>query len=325
MLGSNAPVLQVNHLSLAFRTPAGSADVVKDLSYTLKKGRVLGVVGESGSGKTMQALALLKLLPPNALITGGEVAYNGKNLLALTERELRDVRGNKIAFIFQDPMSSLNPVLTIGEQMTETLRAHKKITREEARKQCAQLLEKVGISGGEKRLNDYPFQFSGGMCQRVMIAMALLLHPDILIADEPTTALDVTIQAQMLRLIKTLQQENDMACLFITHNLAVVAGIADEVLVLYGGVCMELAPAEQIFANPLHPYTRGLLGSLAPLDKKVARLPAISGRPPLVGEKITGCPFAPRCAQATKKCFEVCPPLFAEDNRQTRCWLREQK
>ena len=321
----STPLLQAEHLSLAFRTPAGNADVVKDLSYTLHKGRVLGVVGESGSGKTMQALALLKLLPPNALITGGKVAYNGQNLLALTERELRDVRGNKIAFIFQDPSAALNPVLTIGEQMSETLRAHQKISREEARKQCARLLEKVGISDGEKRLNDYPFQFSGGMCQRVMIAMALLLHPDILIADEPTTALDVTIQAQILRLIKKLQTENDMACLFITHNLAVVAGIADDVLVLYGGQCMEYAPAGELFENPLHPYTQGLLGSLAPLDRKEERLPAIAGRPPLVGENISGCPFAPRCGKATPKCFESCPPMFTENNRHTRCWLREQK
>ena len=283
------------------------------------------MVGESGSGKTMQALALLKLLPSNALITGGAVNYNGKNLFSLSERELRDVRGNKIAFIFQDPSAALNPVLTIGQQMAETLRAHKKMSRGEARKICAQLLEKVGISGGEKRLNDYPFQFSGGMCQRVMIAMALLLHPDILIADEPTTALDVTIQAQILRLIKKLQKETDMACLFITHNLAVVAGIADDVLVLYGGQCMEQAPSEEIFTRPLHPYTQGLLGSLAPLDRKEERLPAIAGRPPLVGEKITGCPFAPRCGKALKKCFESCPPLFAENNRLTRCWLREQK
>jgi len=325
MVDLSTPLLQVQHLALAFRTPSGTAPVVSDLSYTLHKGRVLGVVGESGSGKTMQALSLLKLLPNNALITGGAVEYNGKNLFSLSERELRSIRGNKIAFIFQDPSAALNPVLTIGQQMAETLRAHKKMSRGEARKICAQLLEKVGISGGEKRLNDYPFQFSGGMCQRVMIAMALLLHPDILIADEPTTALDVTIQAQILRLIKKLQKENDMACLFITHNLAVVAGIADDVLVLYGGQCMEYAPAEELFSNPLHPYTQGLLGSLAPLDKKEERLSAIAGRPPLVGEKITGCPFAPRCAKATPKCFESCPPLFTENNRQTRCWLREQK
>lgn len=320
-----APLLEVKNLSLAFRTPSGAAPVVSDLSYTLCKGRVLGVVGESGSGKTMQALALLKLLPPNALITGGTVHYNGQNLLSLSERELQGIRGNKIAFIFQDPSAALNPVLTIGQQMAETLRAHKKMSRGEARKICAQLLEKVGIAGGEKRLNDYPFQFSGGMCQRVMIAMALLLHPDILIADEPTTALDVTIQAQILRLIKKLQKENDMACLFITHNLAVVAGIADDVLVLYGGQCMEQAPAEELFTHPLHPYTQGLLSSLAPLDKKEERLSAIPGRPPLVGEKITGCPFAPRCAKATPRCFEHCPPLFTENNRRTRCWLREQK
>ena len=174
-------------------------------------------------------------------------------------------------------------------------------------------------------MGDYPFQFSGGMCQRVMIAMALCLHPDILIADEPTTALDVTVQAQILRLIKTLQQENNMACLFITHNLAVVAGIADEVLVLYCGQCMERAPADAIFSNPLHPYTQGLLGSLPPLDKKADKLPAIGGRPPLVGEKITGCPFAPRCPKATAKCLAQCPPLFTENDRAVRCWLREQK
>jgi oligopeptide/dipeptide ABC transporter ATP-binding protein len=318
-------LLQVKNLSLAFRTPTGLLPVVTDLSYTLQKGRVLGVVGESGSGKTIQALSLLKLLPHNAQITGGKVVYRGQNLLELSERELRRVRGSKIAFIFQDPSAALNPVLTIGEQLSETLRAHKKVSRSAARQEAAQLLEKVGISDGEKRLAEYPFQFSGGMCQRVMIAMALALHPDILIADEPTTALDVTIQAQIIRLIKTLQVQNDMACLFITHNLAVVAGIADEVLVLYGGQCMELSPAAQLFKYPLHPYTQGLLGSLAPLDKKVERLPAIAGRPPLVGEKITGCPFAPRCARAVKKCFEACPPLFSIGESQVRCWLMEQK
>jgi len=282
-------------------------------------------VGESGSGKTVQALSILNLLAPNAHIEGGKILYNGQNLLALKESSLRRIRGRNIAMIFQDPGASLNPVLTIGDQLTETLRAHQKITKAAAHKQAAELLTQVGIAEAEKRLDEYPFQFSGGMCQRVMIAMALALNPDILIADEPTTALDVTIQAQILKLIKDVQTRRGMSALFITHNLAVAAQVADEVLVLYAGQCMEHAPARQLFKNPLHPYTQGLLGSLASVHKKEAQLPVIAGNPPRPGEVITGCPFAPRCPKAMPKCFQTCPPLYEKEGRRTRCYLQEGK
>ncbi len=317
------PILRVENLSLSFVTETGTVPVLHELSYSLPKGKVLAVVGESGSGKTVQALSVLKLLAPNAKITGGKIIYGGKNLLACKESTLRKVRGSKISMIFQDPGSSLNPVLTIGEQLTETLRAHRKITKTAARKKAAELLTQVGIADAEKRLAEYPFQFSGGMCQRVMIAMALALNPDILIADEPTTALDVTIQAQILKLIKDLQRQNGMSVIFITHNLAVAAQVADEVLVLYAGQCMELAPANDLFSRPLHPYTQGLLSSLASVTRKEDRLPVIAGTPPRPGEIVKGCPFAPRCKQAMAKCFETCPPLFAQNFRQVRCYLQE--
>ena len=319
------PILRVENLSLSFATDTGTVPVLRGLSYNLPKGKVLAVVGESGSGKTVQSLSILKLLAPNARIDGGKIIYGGKNLLACKESTLRKVRGSKIAMIFQDPGSSLNPVLTIGEQLTETLRAHRKLSKKEAQQKAAELLTQVGICEAEKRLAEYPFQFSGGMCQRVMIAMALALNPDILIADEPTTALDVTIQAQILQLIKSLQRQNGMSVIFITHNLAVAAQVADEVLVLYAGQCMEHAPAQELFAHPLHPYTVGLLGSLARVDQKVEKLPAIAGNPPRPGEVLKGCPFAPRCAKALPKCFETCPPLFTYGDRHTRCFLQEGK
>lgn len=318
-------LLDVQDLHICFTTDQGTVPVVRGLSYKLPKGRILAVVGESGSGKTVQALSLLRLLPPTAHLTQGHIFLNGKDLTALSEKELRTVRGAKIAMIFQDPSASLNPVLTIGEQLLETILAHQKISKSAARQKVISLLKEVGISDAEKRLNDYPFQFSGGMCQRVMIAMALSLSPDVLIADEPTTALDVTIQAQILKLIRTLQQERQMSALFITHNLAVVAGIADDVLVLYGGLCMEQAPVEDLFNNPLHPYTKGLLGSLVSVDKKLNRLPAIEGQPPVPGQVGQGCPFAPRCPKALEKCFKECPPLTEKANRKVRCFLWESK
>ena len=319
------PILSVQDLHLSFVTDQGVLPVLHGLSYALAPGKILAVVGESGSGKTVQALSILNLLPPTARVDQGKVIYQGKNLLGMKSSALRRIRGRKIAMIFQDPGASLNPVLTIGEQLVETLRAHKRVSKKTARKQAAELLAKVGIEEAEKRLNEYPFQFSGGMCQRVMIAMALALSPDILIADEPTTALDVTIQAQILRLIKELQQQSGMSAIFITHNLAVAAQVADEVLVLYAGQCMEQAPAAKLFSHPLHPYTQGLLGSLASVERKEERLPAIAGNPPRPGEILRGCPFAPRCAHALKKCFETCPPLYEKDGCKVRCFLQEGK
>lgn len=320
-----APVLAVRDLRVDFTADKRTVSVLRGLSYSLQKGRVLAVVGESGSGKTVHALSLLRLLPAAAKITGGEILYNGQNLLSLSPSALREVRGNKISMIFQDPSSSLNPVLTIGRQLEETLRAHRNLSIEEARRESVRLLAGVGIADAEKRLEEYPFQFSGGMCQRVMIAMALALSPDVLIADEPTTALDVTIQAQILGLMKQLQRAAGTAVIFITHNLALAAQIADDVLVLYAGLCMEKAPAKALFARPLHPYTQGLLGSLASLSNPQEELPAIAGNPPVPGELVTGCPFAPRCSKAFDKCRACLPPLFIKDGRQVRCWLEEPK
>ena len=316
-------VLSVEDLHVSFAMQQRVAPVLRGLSYQLDKGKVLAIVGESGSGKTVQALSILRLLPPQANIEKGKIIYQNQNLLALDAEPLRHIRGCKIAMIFQDPASSLNPVLTIGEQLCETLRAHQKISKQQALAKAASLLEQVGITEALKRLRDYPFQFSGGMCQRVMIAMALALSPDILIADEPTTALDVTIQAQILKLIKQLQQRNAMSVIFITHNLAVAAQVADEVLVLYAGRCVEQAPAEQLFNCPLHPYTQGLLNSLASVHKKEEKLAAIAGQPPKPGETLPGCPFAPRCTKAMPKCFKECPPLYRKAEHSVRCFLQE--
>ncbi len=317
------PVLRVQNLSLSFQTESGPMAVLRGLCYTLHRGKTLAVVGESGSGKTVQALSILNLLPPNARVDSGEIFYHNNDLRTLRPGGLRRIRGRNIAMIFQDPASSLNPVLTIGEQLVETLRAHEKMSQAAARRRAADLLKQVGIDRAEERLDEYPFQFSGGMCQRVMIAMALSLRPDILIADEPTTALDVTVQLQILRLLKQLQAAHHMAVLFITHNLAVAAQIADDVLVLYAGQCMEYAPAAQLFKQPLHPYTQGLLRSLARVEKKVQQLPAIDGQPPRPGEVFPGCPFAPRCPKAFEKCRQSCPPVFQKEDRRVRCWLEE--
>ncbi len=322
---ASAPVLDVQDLHVSFSTEEGTVEVLKGLSYSLPKGKVLAVVGESGSGKTVHALSLLRLLPPTARITKGHIVFDGKDLTSLSESQLRKVRGARISMIFQDPMTSLNPVLTVGEQLQETILAHRKISKLRAKALAVRLLKKVGIADAAKRYNQYPFQFSGGMCQRVMIAMALALKPDVLIADEPTTALDVTIQAQILRLIKDLQSQAGMSAVFITHNLALVADVADEVLVLYGGLCMEQAPVHTLFKNPLHPYTQGLLNSLVSIKKKEDFLPAIAGNPPVPGTECPGCPFAPRCPRVLKKCFKERPPLFNSKGHKAACWLLEEK
>lgn len=314
------PVLQVCDLQVSFTAQKRTVPVLWGVSYTLAPGRILAVVGESGSGKTVHALSLLGLLPPAARVTRGQILYKGTDLLTLPPAKLRALRGNKISMIFQDPAASLNPVLTIGEQLTETLLAHRKMSKQAAREEAIRLLEQVGITDAAMRLGAYPFEFSGGMCQRVMIAMALALSPDILIADEPTTALDVTIQAQILHLIKDLQQKRGMSVIFITHNLALASMIADEVLVLYGGLCMEQAPAAELFSRPLHPYTRGLLGSLASVETRPERLAAIAGQPPVADECKRGCPFAPRCACATEQCRRELPPLLPRSGRQVRCF-----
>ena len=326
MNGSEKPVLEIENLHVSLKANGDILPIVRGLSYQLCKGKILAVVGESGCGKTLQALSVLRILPPAISITGGRILYHGNDIQSLSSEQLRHLRGNKISMIFQDPMTSLNPIRTIGKQLTETILAHRRCSKLRAQATAIRLLKKVGIADARKRMKEYPFQFSGGQRQRIMIAMALCLNPDVLIADEPTTALDVTIQAQILRLIKKLQTQSGMAALFITHNLALVSDIADEVLVLYGGYCMEKAPAAVLFANPLHPYTQGLFGSLVRLDGKMPEhLPAIEGYPPVPGTPKQGCPFAPRCPYATEKCRTNLPPLIKRENHEVRCWLEEKK
>lgn len=326
MNGCEKTVLEIENLQVSLETQGEMIPIVRGLSYQLPKGKILAIVGESGSGKTLQALSILRILPPGIKISGGRILYREKDIVSLSAEQLRRLRGNKIAMIFQDPMTSLNPIRTIGKQLTETILAHRRCSKLRAYAQAVRLLKKVGIPDARRRMKEYPFQFSGGQRQRIMIAMALCLRPEVLIADEPTTALDVTIQAQILKLIKQLQVQSGMSAIFITHNLALVADIADEVLVLYGGYCMEKATAADLFARPLHPYTQGLFGSLVCLQgEKPARLPAIEGYPPLPGTLKQGCPFAPRCVQATEKCRQQLPPLLNKDGRQVRCWLWEEK
>ena len=304
-------VLAVEGLTVAFRSGRGEVTAIEDVSLQLAPGEILGVVGESGSGKSVTALAVMGLLPrPAARVVSGRVVFEGTNLLALPERRLRRLRGPGIGMIFQEPMSSLNPVFSIGEQITETLRAHERIGPAAARVRAATLLDRVGIPSAARRLGDYPHQLSGGQRQRVMIAIALACNPRLLIADEPTTALDVTIQAQILDLLLDLRQERGMAVLLITHNMGVVAEIADRVLVMYAGRSAEQAPVDALFAAPSHPYTRGLLSCVPDLGLDMRRLPAIPGSLPDPGRRPPGCRFAPRCALHVAACDAGQPPLL---------------
>lgn len=314
-------MLKVTNLSVSFNSPSGPVKALDGLSYTLSEREILAVVGESGCGKTVHSLAVTRLLPPGAKACG-EAFYKGKDIFKMAQSDLRALRGAEIGMIFQDPMMSLNPVFTVAAQMTETLRAHLKVSKKEALKKSAELLAKVGID--EKFLNSYPHQLSGGMRQRVMIALALSLNPSILIADEPTTALDVTVQLQILELIKKLQKEYAASVIFITHNLAIVNNIADRVLVLYAGEKVEECPKEDLFKKPLHPYSEGLLNSVVKLSSKEKRLKAVKGAPPAPGKEFKGCKFAPRCPYASEKCKTRKPPLFElGGGRLVKCWKYE--
>jgi len=297
------PVLSVNNLRVSFATRDGLAPVVNGLTYQVAQGETLAIVGESGSGKSVSSMALMQLLPtPPARVTG-EALFEGRNLLTLEEPEIRKVRGNKIAMIFQDPMTSLNPVRTIGKQLIEPLELHMGLTGNAARERAAELLDAVGIPSARERLDDYPHQFSGGMRQRVVIAMGISCEPDVLIADEATTALDVTTQAKIIEEIKDLQDRLGMALIWITHDLGVVAGVADTVVVLYGGRIMEQAPVDGLFDQRRHPYTRGLLASLpVPGRNRSKKLNAIPGLPPDPLRLPAGCPFSPRCVHAVEVC-----------------------
>jgi oligopeptide transport system ATP-binding protein len=305
------PLLDVTDLRTYFYTQDGVVKAVDGVSFAVDKGETLGIVGESGSGKSVTSLSVMRLIPnPPGKIVSGQVRFDGDDLLKYSEDEMRQVRGKDIAMIFQDPMTSLNPVLTIGRQITETLELHMKMTGKEARNRAVELLAMVGIPSPATRLDDYPHQFSGGMRQRVMIAMALSCNPQLLIADEPTTALDVTIQAQILELIKKLQQELGMAVIVITHDLGVVAGMADRVQVMYAGRVIEEGPTGQIFADPRMPYTIGLLQSIPRLDEQRGhRLEPIRGLPPDLIDLPAVCPFAPRCDFVQDACYQQTPPL----------------
>ncbi|MCC7381138.1 MAG: ABC transporter ATP-binding protein [Deltaproteobacteria bacterium] len=318
-------VLRVRGLRTQFETERGLVKAVDGVSLDLRAGETLALVGESGSGKSMTALSILGLVPAPGVIAAGEVWLEGQDLRKLDEASLRRVRGDQIAIVFQDPLSALNPFLTIERQLTEVLEVHRGMFRREARRQAAEMLARVGLSDPEVRLEQYPHQLSGGMRQRVMIAMALLLQPKVLIADEPTTALDVTIQAQILELLRSEAHRAGMSVLLITHDLGVVAGMADRVLVMYAGRIVEEAPIEPLFAEPLHPYTRGLLASVPRLDVPGERTRPIPGAPPDLARLPPGCPFRPRCDRAFDRCSADPALIDVAPARRAACFDLERK
>jgi peptide/nickel transport system ATP-binding protein len=327
---SDEPLISVDDLSVDFHSGETVTHAVKHVSFDIAKGGTMALVGESGSGKTVTALSILKLLPyPAAAHPSGAIRFKGENLLALPPDGLRHVRGNKISMIFQEPMTSLNPVFSVGYQISEVLMLHRDMTKEEALAESVRLLQLVGISDPEERVSEYPFQLSGGLRQRVMIAIAMACEPDIMIADEPTTALDVTIQAQILRLMAQLKERTGASIMFITHDLAVIASFADRVMVMYAGVVVEQAPVREVFKKPLHPYTQGLLGSIPVLgeakrnaDGSHRLLSAIPGTLPDHRNFPKGCRFAPRCTKVMARCWEAEPALVeTADDHQVRCFL----
>jgi len=325
--GLMANLLEVKDLTTHFFTQDGVVKAVDGISYSLAEGEVLGVVGESGCGKSVHALSIMRLVAnPPGRIVAGEILFEGENLLNMDDSEMRHIRGNRIAMVFQEPMTSLNPVLTIGRQLTETLELHQKMSRQEARTRAADLLQTVGIPDAERRLSDYPHQFSGGMRQRVMIAIALSCNPRLIIADEPTTALDVTIQAQILELMRDLAEEFGTAMVIITHNLGVVARYAHRVVVMYAGKIVETGTAHDIYRNPRHPYTMALLNSVPRLDAtERVRLDAIEGLPPDLVDLPQGCSFAPRCKYAYERCTQETPVLVETDtNHTSACWRHDE-
>ncbi len=322
------PLLEIKNLKTRFFTSEGVVKAVNNVSYSMESGEILGVVGESGCGKSVHALSIMQLVQdPPGKITNGEVWLDGQDLLTLSEKEMKKVRGFDVAMIFQDPMTSLNPVFTVGFQIVEALRLHNDMTKKEARERAGELLALVGIPGAEERLDDYPHQFSGGMRQRAMIAMGLSCEPKLLIADEPTTALDVTIQAQIVDLVKRLQAELGMAIMWITHDLGVIAEMADRINVMYAGAIIESGNVRNIYKKTRHPYTMGLLGSLPRLDEDPgAELLSVPGLPPDLLALPKGCAFAARCGYRTEKCLEEKPPLEEIDGREhaVACWHWEE-
>ena len=325
--GHVGPILEVKNLQTQFQTQDGVVKAVDDVSFYVMPGETLGVVGESGCGKSMTGLSIMRLIPsPPGKIVAGEILFEGDDILRMTDEQVRSIRGNDIAMIFQDPMTSLNPVLTINRQISEALQLHMHMNKGQARVRTVELLKMVGIPNAEERVDQYPHQFSGGMRQRVMIAMALSCNPKLLIADEPTTALDVTIQAQILDLMRVLQTERDTGVILVTHSMGVVAGMADRIQVMYAGHIVETASTEEIFANPRHPYTVGLLKSIPRLDaQRKEKLEPIRGLPPDLIDLPDMCPFVPRCNYAREKCEQKNPPLLeVNPGHWSACWFWEE-
>lgn len=316
-------LIEVKDLRVSFFTPAGEVKAVNGISYDLDYGEVMGIVGESGSGKSVEAYSIIGLLQSPGRVVGGSIVVDGEDVLSYDEKRMREFRGNTVSMIFQNPMTCLNPVYTIGNQLMEAVLCHENVPKEEARKRAMEMLTLVGINNVEKRMRQYPHELSGGMRQRVMIAMGMICNPKLLIADEPTTALDVTIQAQILELMKDLKEKIKMSCIFITHNLGVVAEICDKVSVMYGGRIVEQGLVDDVFENPAHPYTRGLLRSMPRVDaESYERLIPIEGTPVDLLNAPKGCPFAPRCENCMKICLREMPEYtMVGEKHRSACWL----
>lgn len=321
-MGKESPVLEVKQLQTHIKTAGGVVKAVNGVDLTVYPGETLGIVGESGCGKSVTSLSVMGLLPkPMAYVESGHILFEGRDITELPEKEMRKLRGNEISMIFQEPMTSLNPVFTIGQQLSEPLRQHTSINKKQIRTKIIELLRSVGIPRAEQIIDEYPHQLSGGMRQRAMISLAMLCEPKLLIADEPTTALDVTIQAQILQLMRGIKQEKRMSILLITHDLGVVAEMCDRVVVMYAGQVVENADVRTIFNSPKHPYTRGLLASMPNSNERKGELKSIPGSVPRPDELLQGCTFAPRCPQAVEKCWQERPPLLSLPHQSCRCWL----
>ena len=325
-MNQSEKILEIKDLCVEFKTVEGTVKAINHLNYTLHKGEKLGIVGESGSGKSVSSLGIMQLIPnPPGEIVGGEILYKGQDLVKKSEKDMQKIRGNEISMIFQEPMTSLNPIIKCGRQIAESLRLHRGMNKKEAMEEAIRMMQAVGIANPEVRAHEYPHQMSGGMRQRVMIAMALACQPQILIADEPTTALDVTIQAQILDLMRDLQKKIKTSIIIITHNLGVVANIADRVAVMYGGKLVETGDVEDIFHNPCHEYTKGLLRSIPKAHEKGGELQAIPGTPPDLMEPPVGCPFAARCKETMIVCQKYMPDYTdCGKNHKSACWMLDE-
>lgn len=313
-------ILDVRNLKTVFKTEEGTVTAVNDVSFSLSKGEIMGLVGESGSGKSVTGFSVMGLIDPPGVVAGGSILFKGRELRGLPDREMEKIRGNRIAMIFQDPMSTLNPVLRVDTQMIETVLAHSRVTRDEARQRSRDALGMVGIPSPDERLKAYPHQFSGGMRQRVAIAIAMLHEPDVIVADEPTTALDVTIQAQILASVQKLVRTKGMSLIWITHDLSVISGFGDTIAVMYAGRIVETGQVDDVLARPKHPYTHGLLGSLPSRNSKSRRLSQIDGMTPSLAHLPPGCSFHPRCSRARPECSTL-PNMIEQDGRRVRCFF----